>query len=129
MTSKQLHILQHALGVDQYGRGRQYRNHFVTGPGSKDFALCESLAALGFMADGGRRGPLAGGDRCFHVTESGRTAMLAASPQPPKLTRSQRRYRDWLDSPSGMPFIEWLKWLPSRAQLRRQEMPGGMELL
>ncbi|MHB0986236.1 MAG: hypothetical protein ACYC05_11690 [Sulfuricella sp.] len=36
MDSK-LHILQHSLGLDKYGDGNQYRNHFVTGPGSTDF--------------------------------------------------------------------------------------------
>ena len=34
MNSSRLSILQHALGVDQYGQGEQYRSHYVTGPGS-----------------------------------------------------------------------------------------------
>lgn len=38
-----MHILQHALGLDQYGRGREYRNHFCTGPGSVDFLPCRAL--------------------------------------------------------------------------------------
>ena len=31
MTPEQLHILQHALGVDKFGLGEQYRNHYVGG--------------------------------------------------------------------------------------------------
>ncbi len=44
-----LHILQHALGVDQFGRGEQYRSHFVTGEGSDDHADCVALADAGLM--------------------------------------------------------------------------------
>jgi hypothetical protein len=44
------------------------------------------------------------------VTEDGKRAMLAASPNPPKLTRSQRRYREFLDADSGLSFLEWLKY-------------------
>lgn len=46
MDSK-LRILQHSLGLDQYGAGRQYRNHFVTGEGSDGFPLCRELVAEG----------------------------------------------------------------------------------
>jgi hypothetical protein len=44
------------------------------------------------------------------VTEAGKQAMLAASPKPPKLTRAQKRYRQFLAADSGLSFIEWCKW-------------------
>jgi hypothetical protein len=35
--------------------------------------------------------------------------MLAESPQEPKLTRGQRRYRAFLRADYGLSFIDWLK--------------------
>jgi hypothetical protein len=71
MNSEQQDILRHALGL---GRSdREYRNHFVTGPGSTDYPHCEALVAEGLMTR--REGhPLSGGDPIFCVTEAGREA-------------------------------------------------------
>ncbi|WP_037437843.1 hypothetical protein [Sinorhizobium fredii] len=114
MDAKQLRILQHSLGLDQYGRGTFYRNHFVTGEGSKDHADCMALVAVGFMTV--RSGSaLSGGDDIFHVTDSGRTAVVANSPEPPKLSPGKQRYLDWLEADCSMSFIDWLKW-KSRAR-------------
>jgi hypothetical protein len=66
----------HALGLREDGKGREYRNHFVTGPGS-DYDDCEALAAAGFMRK--RSGnALTGGDPCYFVTEAGRKALEQA---------------------------------------------------
>lgn len=72
MTDEQRDILRHALGL---GRGsREYRNHFVTGPGSTDYLHCEALVAAGMMAK--RSGnPLSGGDDIYSVTDAGRAAL------------------------------------------------------
>ena len=68
--NKSLRILQHSLGVDKYGKGRQYRNHFCTGPGSDDYEECQALVAAGLMSE--RNGSeLSGGASIFCVTESG----------------------------------------------------------
>lgn len=109
ISDKQLHILQHSLGLDQYGRGTFYRNHFVTGEGSKDHADCMALVDLGFMTVR-RDHPLSGGSDVFRVTDAGKTAVAKFSPPPPKLTRGQQTYRDWLHYDSSMPFIEYAKW-------------------
>lgn len=72
MTDEQLAILKHALGFD---RGdTEYRNHFVTGPGSSDYPHCEALVSEGFMR---RSGPsvLSGGDYVYSVTNKGRDAL------------------------------------------------------
>jgi hypothetical protein len=103
MTPEQLHILQHSLGVDQYGRGEMYRNHYVGGENQ-----CRPLVALGYMVERAAS-ELTGGDPCFHVTEAGKRAMLAESPIPPKLTRAQERYRRFLAADTGYSFGEWLK--------------------
>lgn len=49
MTPTQLQILQHALGVDEFGRGKQYRNHFCAG--GADEVICRELVALGYMRE------------------------------------------------------------------------------
>jgi len=108
LTPSQLHILQHGLGVDEYGQGNQYRNHFVTGPESKDFADCQALVALGLMNDYGAK-PCYGGMHAFNVTTHGMDEVRMQSPPPPKLSRGAQRYRDYLDADSGLTFIEWLK--------------------
>ena len=114
MTPEQLHILQHSLGVDQYGQGRMYRNHFCAGGADEDGApmggdavICAELVALGYMKRHATTEMLP----YFNcsVTEAGKAAMLAESPKPPKLTRAQFRYRQFLAEDSGMKYGEWLK--------------------
>ena len=95
MTARQLEILQHALGVDQYGRGNMYRNHFVTGQGSDDYPTCTELVSMGLMFNHGKHS-LAGGDDCFSVTDKGKVAMKMNSPAPPKLSPAKLRYQRYL---------------------------------
>ena len=109
MTGEHLHTLQHALGVDQYGRGEHYRNRFVTGPGSNDFQICVELCDLGLMMDHGPQ-RIAAGDHCFTVTEEGKKAMSENSPNPPKVSRSKQRYLDYLSADTDFSFGEWLKF-------------------
>ncbi len=87
-----LQILQHALGVDKYGDGHQFRNHFVTGPSSSDYSDCVVLVAAGLMKVGRKASILTGGDTCFMVTPQGIDYVALNSPARPKQTRSQRRY-------------------------------------
>lgn len=110
-----LHVLQHALGRDEYGEnphGREdYRNHFCTGEGSEDFALCREAVAQGLM----REYPpseISGGDHVFTVTDAGKAYITEYSPPRPRRTRGQERYRKYLDSAAadcGMTFGEWLR--------------------
>jgi len=111
MDSK-LHILQHALGVDQHGRGRQYRNHFVTGEGSSDFANCRQLVTDGLMTETPGNA-LSGGASVFRVTPDGVNYVATNSPPAPVLTRGQRRYRSFLnarDVDCRLTFREWLQF-------------------
>lgn len=117
--SRRLEILQHALGLDQFGQGRSYRNHFVTGSGSTDWADCVMLAADGLMTQH-RGNALAGGNDVFIVTPTGVEYVRENSPAPPVLSAAQKRYRAFLRDDSGMKFGEWLK-------ARAVAAPGGAE--
>lgn len=113
MTAAQLEILQHSLGVDKCGQGEMYRNHFCAG--GDDEPICRELVALGYMV----QHPTTKWLPYFNcsVTDEGKRAMLAESPAPPKLTKAQKRYRDFLKADTGMSFIEWLKESARRRDL------------
>ena len=107
MTARQLEILQHALGADKFGkRPRDSRNDFCAG--AADEPDCRELVAMGYMQEHCRTAVFP----YFNcsVTGEGINAMLRESPAPPKLTRSQKRYRRFLDADCGMSFREWLKY-------------------
>jgi hypothetical protein len=105
MTPNQLSILQHSLGLDQYGQGPMFRNHFCAG--GADEEVCRSLVALGYMRE--HETTEAYPYYNCTVTKAGKEAVLRESPPPPKLTRSQRRYREFLHADTGRPFGEWLR--------------------
>lgn len=103
----ELHILQHALGADEYGRWPKghdwyYRDYYIG-----EDATADALVEAGLMKkfDGNAA---TGGDCCYRVTGNGIVAMRQASPEPPKLTKSQQRYRDFLAADLGISFREWL---------------------
>lgn len=110
LTEEHLHVLQHSIGADEHGRIVRGggRNHFVTGDGSKDHLLCVALVEYGLMT---RRpgSAISGGDDIFHVTAAGRLYVERRSPPPPKLTRGQQRYQQFLDEDCGYSFGEWLQ--------------------
>jgi hypothetical protein len=105
LTKRQLEILQHSLGVDRFGQGRQYRNHFCAG--GTDAEVCKELVDLGFMKQHETTSWLPYYN--CSVTTAGKAAMSTASPKPPRLTRSQIRYREFLEADSSMTFFEWIK--------------------
>lgn len=75
LSPEQMHILRHSLGVPEPKQSNMYRNHFVTGEGSKDHPDCMELVELGLMTR--RAGnQLTGGDDLFLVTEAGKVAVL-----------------------------------------------------
>lgn len=109
MDAKILHIIQHSLGCDEFGRGNQFRNHFVTGEGSIDHPICTGAVERGLMVCRRKGYELYGGDDVFAVTPEGKAWMAENSPAPPKLTRSQQRYQDYLDSETSESFIEYCR--------------------
>jgi hypothetical protein len=109
-----LHIIRHSLGLDDNGQGREYRNRFVTGEGSDNYQLCMGMVSDGLMIR--RRGSeLTGGDDLFQVTEAGRELEQANRPPVKKLTRSQARYRRFLNADIGWSFREFLEMDGKRA--------------
>lgn len=107
MTPEQLHILQHSLGLDEYGRGTKYRNRFVCDPNTE----MEELVAMGLMRCRGLLS-FADGMHCYYVTPAGEAAIAAESPKPPKVSRGRQRYLRWLevaDCYPDMNFGDWLK--------------------
>jgi len=108
ITPRQLEILQHAMGMDRYGRrGRgSERNHYCAG--GDDVADCAELVAIGYMRSFRREWlPYF---NCV-VTKDGWEAVRRESPVPPRLTRSQKRYRRWLEvaDACNCTFGEWLR--------------------
>lgn len=66
LTAKQREIVRHAIGFD--GRHKMtYRNHFVTGPDTEDYAAWMDLVRKGF-ARHRPGGQLSGGDDIFWAT-------------------------------------------------------------
>jgi hypothetical protein len=107
LTTAQLEILQHSLGVDQYGQGEIYRNRFCAG--QSDEKVCLELIALGYMQR--HRTTELFPDLNCSVTDAGKQAVREQSPKPPKLTRGQKRYREylnWADAWGGT-FREFLE--------------------
>lgn len=106
LTPEQLHVLQHALGLDKYGQGEMYRNHFCAG--GTDEQICRELVEMGYMRVFAPNASPLPYYNCT-VTQEGKRAVREQSPAPPKLTRSQKRYREFLEADTGRKFGEWLK--------------------
>ena len=117
MTPEQLHILQHSLGADKFGcnsdgirGGKFHRDYYCAGLNNNDvMGDILYLVSQGWMREGHKINE--GRGQCFFVTVLGLSAMLNASPKPPKLTRDQKRYRDFLRADCGYSFGEYLKYL------------------
>lgn len=108
MKKNYLRILQHAIGVDEYGQGEQYRNHFVAG--GDDVSLCRELCEIGYMIERKDYG-LTGGMPWFSVTPNGIDAVAIESPKKPKLKKSKARYLRFLEyGESFENFIEFCRW-------------------
>ncbi len=149
LTPRQLEILQHALGFDQYGKCAHHddprgcrahgtepghRNHYCAGGAcvsspelqcgvNCDACMCRQLVVLGLM----RQHATTETYPYYNcsVTDEGRRVVREQSPAPPKLSRSQKRYRAWAHEDSGMSFGEWLKATSSRREdlSTRSEVP------
>lgn len=103
-----LHILRHALGIGDDGHGREYRNYYAAEP--NDIG-CNALVCQGHMSIGKS---IPGGLTYFHVTQEGRRRAFR-DVERVALTRSQMRYRRFLDADSGMKFREWLMYECTRS--------------
>ncbi len=116
LSTRQLEILQHALGVDKHGQGEMYRNHFCAG--ASDEPICRELVEMGFMYVFRPNASPYPYYNCA-VTPEGKKAVREQSPKAPKLNRAQRRYREFLKADTGMRFGEWLKAKQEETEYRR----------
>ena len=119
MKVTSLHIMQHALGLDDFGRtsqgpryagGSTYRNRYVTSDESAAGVICNEMVSAGLMT---RRDPseMSGGDPVFCVTDAGRAVVCACSPLPPKVSRGRARYLEWLRGSDLCPDVSFGEWL------------------
>jgi len=105
-----LHILQHAMGFDRFGRGTGYRNHFVTGEGSDDHPTCMEAVATGLMVR--RAGnTLTGNMDLFLVTDAGRQYIRTHSPKVDARQRRRDRYSRFLDLSDAWPDYTFRQFL------------------
>jgi len=104
ITTYQLHILRHSLGLDDNGHGNQYRNYFCSGKDCDGFDDLLALCRMKLMRPLGHQGA----NEYFAVTDEGIKAALKDVVYP-KLTRSQIRYQRFLNADLGISFGEFLK--------------------
>ena len=110
MDAAILHILQHSLGVDRFGRGPQYRNHFVTGEGSTDHPDCMKAVAQGLM-ERHAGSPLTGEMDLFVVTDAGREFVAIHSDKVDRKQKARDRYSRFLDLSDVMPDLTFRQFL------------------
>jgi hypothetical protein len=109
LTMKErLHVLQHSLGLNQYGQGAGHRNYFVTSEGATDWPVCVAAVADGLMTQT-KGNEITGGGDVFRVTPAGMVWVQEHSPKAPTLTRAQRVYLAYLRADCSLTFGEWLK--------------------
>ena len=75
MTPEQIKLARHAIGLPNK-RKTSYRNHFVTGEGSGDYADWNAMVDAG-MAKVRRNVEICGGDDYFRLTIEGAKTALA----------------------------------------------------
>lgn len=111
LTLAQRQIIQHTIGVDEYGREFHKRNFFGTESTCADGKICEQLVAAGLMKWHGKSAMCDNEDQ-YTVTADGRRFFFSSCPTIPKTkkkTAAQKRYQEFLDADSGVPFFEWIK--------------------
>lgn len=110
LTDKQADILLHMTGLDSSEEA--YRSHFVAGKGHEDLPTLAELEVGGLVALARTPGFCDPADIVYITTPAGiSAAQRARIARKPKLTRSQERYRKWIeisDTYDGG-FRAWLK--------------------
>jgi len=95
-TDQQNRLMQHTCGLSN----NENRNWFGTSSGCADSVEFEKLVAGG-LAEKRNAPSWSGCDVIYHLTERGKQAATASMPKPEpkrKLTRSQQKYQDYLNS-------------------------------
>lgn len=110
LTDKQADILLHMTGLDSSEEA--YRSHFVASHGHEAMPTLAELEAGGLVALARTPKFCDAADIVYITTPAGiSAAQRARIARKPKLTRSQERYRKWLDIADCFDggFRAWLK--------------------
>lgn len=107
-TKYQLDLMCHALGLRQKG-DQSHRNYFAADPGSKDYEEWVLLVKSGLAECFGSKPQIFGSLVGFSVTDAGRVEATKSLPEPPKLSRSRKRYLLFLGLDLDIKYGEWLK--------------------
>ena len=102
LTKDEVAIILHTLGLADRGL-KSYRNYFVAGPGHHDMPTLESLVSKGAMFNRDRPGFLDKAAIVFYVSpewvdKAEAYARQRHAAEDAKLTRSQKRYRRYIES-------------------------------
>lgn len=120
LTEKEFEIVAHALGIrldlakrshkkkDKYLPEEFYRNYFCAGAGHSDIPTLESLVGKGFMHKWNQFDNQYYGVTELGISEFRDTFFLEITKNFKPLTRSKKRYRDYLDTDNGLTFAEFL---------------------
>lgn len=126
LTTNQFSVMFHTIGLGRI----ESRNWFGTGANGKDYEDLKFLESIG-MAKSNRAPSWSGDDVIFCLTEEGKNIAYVEferrKPPVKKLTRSQKRYQEYLDASdcydSFAHFIgadkETVAWKKKRRDLER----------
>jgi hypothetical protein len=101
----------HTLGLTDPYQQESYRNFFTAGPKHTDIPAILKLIDNGLMKEVKSPSFLREGDQTFVVTEKGILTTREQRPKPPKLTRGQRRYRNFLSLSDVCPELTFYEFL------------------
>ena len=116
-------ILRHMLSLDEFNDKPRPR-HYLSEHLSNDWHTLRSLEKDQMVY--GVRSPsfVPENSRTFVLTALGKArAQSAHSRAKPKLTRGQKRYRDYLAADCSETFMEWLKLEANRKRREREGLP------
>lgn len=120
-TERDLELLRHMLGIDNAETHPPTRNYFAAEP--DDVAIAR-LAAMGLVELTGSKAAIFGDLVFWRCTEQGRAVAIGSRERPPRLRRSQRIYRAWLDCDTADTFKTFLV-SPYYAEARREAVRRG----
>lgn len=109
ISTQEKQVLFHTLGINY--RDEAFRNYFVAGSTHSDMPTIISLIRKGLMCAGGTS--ITSYEQYFYVTEAGKIIARKLKKEEitsrQKLTRSQKRYRNFLSCGCSNTFGECLK--------------------
>ena len=111
MKETHIDLMEHALGLTPENP-KSYRNYFAAAPNGRDIEEWQCLTDNGYAECHGSR-TVSGDLIYFSVSGNGQQIVYERcrikDARKPKLTRSQKRYKAYLELDCGETFFEFLK--------------------